>query len=258
MAALTVSDWTSLAVAIGTLLLAAATFYATVIARHSTREAYRSRIDASAPRLVVLDLKVQQGVEKPETVTAGNFGFAKAGEPIDVAGLGEGKLGMFIEVEIANHGTSSGYVELTLPPDVFVNTITLHDMQPGSHNRYYSNHVILLQPLGRVTVKLVWRQSATAWSQEPDFPDHLPTRDVVVRIKDTLGSVVDAGTISFGGYALMRTPSNPGGWNVAPRSLFQLIPQGGSNTLEEIGKIERVYPKERAGRSQIRELHRRS
>jgi hypothetical protein len=250
MIALTVSDWTSLAVAVGTLLLAVATFTATVIARHSTREAYRSRIDASAPRLVVLDLKVQQGVEKPETVTAGNFGFANAGAPIDVEDLGDEKLGVFVDVEIANHGTSSGYVDLALPPDVFVKTITLHDTTPYSHNRFYSNHVVLLQPLGKVTVKLVWRQSATAWSQEPDFPNRLPTRHVEIRIKDTLGSVIDTGTISFGGYALMRTPSKPGTWCAAPRSLFQLIPQGGSNTLEEIGQIDRTYPKERAWKVQ--------
>jgi len=135
---------------------------------------------------------------------------------------------------------------MDLPPDVFVKTITLQEVTPYSHNRFYSNHVVLLQPLGKVTVKLVWRQSATAWSQEPDFPNRLPTRDVAIRIKDTLGSVIDTGSISFGGYALMRTPSNRGGWNVAPRSLFQLIPQGGSNTHEEIGQIGRTYPKERA------------
>ncbi len=48
MVALTVSDWTSFAVAFGILLLAIATFSATAIARHSTKEAYRSRIGASA------------------------------------------------------------------------------------------------------------------------------------------------------------------------------------------------------------------
>jgi len=93
MFAISVSDWTNIAVAAGTLLLAAATFSATAIARRSTREAYRSRVDALAPKLLVVNLKVQEDVEKPETVTAGNFSVAKPGEPIDVDELGEGKLG---------------------------------------------------------------------------------------------------------------------------------------------------------------------
>ena len=255
MLALTVSDWTNIAVALGTFLLAVATFSATAIARHSTREAYRSRVDASAPRLVVLDMQVDQGVEKPETVTAGNFGFANAGEPIDMTGIGDGYLGMFVQVQIANHGTSSGFVEVVLPADVFVKTITLIDMTRDSHNRHYTNNVILLQPLTSVTVKLVWRQSAKAWSAEPDFPNRLPTRDVTVQMRDTLRSVVDTCTISFGGYALMKTPSKPGGWSVAPRNLFTVIPQGGSNTLERIGKIERTYPKEKSGGFPLRKLH---
>ena len=258
MATLTVSDWTNIAVAIGTFLLAVATFSATVIARHSTREAYRSRVDASAPRLVILDLEVEQGLEKPETITAGNYGFANAGAPIDVAGIGAGELGMFVQVQIANHGTSSGFVELFLPPDVFVKEITHIDMKQGSHNRDYINNVILLQPLTSATVKLVWRQSATAWSMEPDFPNRLPTRDVAMQMRDTLRSVADTCTISFGGYALMKTPSKPGGWNVAPRNLFTVIPEGGSNTHQEIGKIERTYPKERSARFPMHRLRHKS
>jgi hypothetical protein len=246
MLALTVSDWTNIAVAIGTFLLASASFYATLISRWATKEAYRSRIDSSAPRLVVLDLKIQQGVETPETVTAGNFGFVNAGSPIAVAEFGDGNLGKYIEVEIANHGASSGYVELEFPADVAVKSVTLLNSTPGNHDRSYSNHVVLLQPLGRVTVKLVWRQSATTWSQEPDFPLRIPQREVIVKMRDTLRSMEDSCTITFGSYALMPTPSNPGGWNVAPLSLFQVISQGGSNSLENIGQIGRTYPKEHA------------
>ena len=147
---------------------------------------------------------------------------------------------------------------MVLPPDVFVKTITLLDMKLDSQNRQYTNNVVLLQPFTRVTVQLVWRQSATAWSAEPNFPNRLPTRDVAVQMRDTLRSVVDTCTISFGGYALMKTPSKPGGWNVAPRSLFQIIPQGGSNTHQQIGKIDRTYPKEKAGRSPMYRLRHRS
>ena len=98
-------------------------------------------------------------------------------------------------------------------------------------------------------MKLVWRQSATAWSLEPDFPNCLPTRRVEVQLRDTTGSVLDSCEVTFGGYALMPTPSKPGGWNVATRSLFQAIPQGGSNTYEDIGSVVRSYPKERTGGS---------
>jgi hypothetical protein len=245
MFAIAVSDWTNIAVALGTLLLAFATFSATAIARRSTKEAYRSRVDALAPRLLVVDLKVQEGVEKPETVTAGNFGFAKSGEPIDVAGLGDGKLGLFIVLDILNEGNSTAHLALDCPHDIFVRESTYLFSSPGRIELRYANDVILLQPQARVSVKLVWRQSATVWSLEPDFPNRLPTRRVEVQLRDATGSVLDKCEVAFGGYALMPTPSKPGGWNVAPRNLFTVIPQGGSNTYENIGSVVRNYPKER-------------
>jgi hypothetical protein len=256
MAALTVSDWTNIAVAIGTFLLAVATYSATVVARHSTREAYRSRVDATAPRLVVLDVKVQQGLEKYETVTAGNFGFADAGEPIDVMGIGEGKLGLFAVVEIFNDGNSSAYVDLVRPPDVYIKEITYLGSKPGRLEHFYDSGVIFLQRDTRVSVKLVWRQSATAWSEEPNFPNELPTRNVTIRSSDTLGSMMDRCTVTLGGFGLMRTPSNPGGWNVAPRNLFTLIPQGGPNAVERIGPCDRSYPKEQTVNSRWTKLRR--
>lgn len=246
MLALTVSNWASLGVAIGTLLLAGATYSATTIARRSTREAYRSRIDASAPRLVVLNLSVQGGLEKPETVTAGNFGFAQPGEPIDVMGIGEGKLGMFVIVEIFNDGDSSAYVDFSLPPDVSIKDRGYLGPSSGRHEHFYDDGVIFLQRDARVAVKLVWRQSATAWSEEPNFPNELPTRNVTVRLSDTFESVYDSCTITFGGYGLMPTPSKPGGWNVAPRDLSTQIANGVLNTVESIGPCVRSYPKEQS------------
>ena len=254
MLALTVSDWTSLAVAIGTLLLAGATYSATTVARRSTGEAYRSRIDAWAPRLVVLDVKVQQGLEKPETVTAGNFGYAQASEPIDVNGIGDGKLGLFADVEILNDGNSSAYVDLVRPSDIDIKALMYLGSTSGRLDHIYDSGVIFLQPETRVLVKLVWRQSATAWSEEPNFPNELPTRRVAVRLSDTLGSVMDSCTVTFGGYGLMRTPSNPGGWNVAPRDLRMVIANGVLNTVEQIGPSVRSYPKERAERTRLANL----
>ncbi len=249
MLALTVSNWTSLAVAIGTLLLAGATYSATLVARRSTREAYRSRIDASAPRLVVLDVKVQEGLEKPETVTAGNFGFAQQGEPVDVAGIGEGLLGKYVIVEIFNDGNSSAYVTLVNPDDVFIKETTYLGPSSGRLEHSYDDGAIFLQRAARINVKLVWRQSANAWSNEPNFPDAIPTRDATVELSDTLGSVIDSCTVTFGGYGLMQTPSNPGGWNVAPRDLRMQIANGVLNVVERIGPCVRSYPKERTTNS---------
>ncbi len=67
-----------------------------------------------------MDLRVQEGVEKPETVTPRNFGFAKPGELIDIAGLGDGELGMFVVVDTLNEGDSTALLVLDCPHDVFV------------------------------------------------------------------------------------------------------------------------------------------
>lgn len=80
---------------------------------------------------MVLDLKIQQGLEKYETITAGNFGFAQAGEPIDVVGIGEGKLGLFATAEIFNDGNSSSYLDLVLPPDVHIKENTYLGSRPA-------------------------------------------------------------------------------------------------------------------------------
>jgi hypothetical protein len=249
MFAISVSDWTNIAVAAGTLLLAAATFSATAIARHSIKEAYRSRGDALAPKLLVAKLKVQGEVEKPETVTAGNFGVAKGGEPIDVAGLGDGALGLLIDAVVINEGNSTALLVFNCPHDVFIKGWDYYFTTPEQIGRVAANGAFLLQPQASITARLVWRQSTTAWIQEPDFPNHLPTRSVEVQLGDTMGSVLDSCVVTFGGYALMSTPSKPGGWNVAPRDLHTHIPQGGSNTYEDIGSVVRSYPKEQAGGS---------
>jgi hypothetical protein len=204
----------------------------------------------------VLDLKVQQGLEKPETVTAGNFGFAQAGEPIDLLGVGDGELGMFAVVEIFNDGNSSAYVDLVRPPDVYIKEITYLGSRPDRLEHFYDSGVIFLQRDTRVQVKLVWRQSATAWSEEPDFPNELPTRSVTVRSNDTLGSVMDSCPVTLGGYRLMRTPSKPGGWNVAPRDLRHHIENGVLNAVEHIGPCVRSYPKEKTDNSRWTKLRR--
>lgn len=254
MVALTVSDWTNISVAIGTFLLAVATYSATSVARRSTKEAYRSRVDSWAPRLVVLDLEVQQGLEKPETITEGNFGFANAGEPIDVAGIGEGKLGMIAVLEIFNDGNASAYVNLIRPADVDIKGVAYLGSEPGRLEHFYDSELIFLQRNTRVRVNLVWRQPAISWSEEPDFPNRLPTRIVSVQMCDTLGSVLDTCTVTFGGYGLMPTPSNPGGWNVAPRDLRMVISNGVLNTFQHIGACARSYPKELAGNSWWRQI----
>ncbi len=59
-------------------------------------------------------------------------------------------------------------------------------------------------------MKLVWRQSVTAWSQDPDFPNRLPTRHVEVQLRGGTGSVLDKCEVTFGGYALMPTPIETG------------------------------------------------
>lgn len=244
---MTVSDWINLAVACGTFLLASAAFYATVISRRSMSEAYRSRVDASAPKLIVVDLLVLEGIETPETVTAGNFGFAKAGEPVDLTSLGSGRLGLLVDIEVLNDGNSTALVSLDLPPDVFlkdVSDIEATTIQRTDSHRSCRNGVILLQARSRVSVKLVWRQSANVWSQEPGFPNRLPTRQVNVNLRDGTGSISDSCAIDFGGFALMPTPSKPGGWNVAPRDLRHVIAGGGSNSHANIGMVVRRYPKE--------------
>ena len=238
-------------VAAGTLALAGVTSWLAFTTRGSVREAYRARIDAFGPRVVVRSFKVDRCPVEGRRVYAAyqDPSQLKPGTPWTLDLTEHRKLGIAASATVHNEGLWTTFVHVDHPVEVEllrqrVPTKSDDKVEPrvdtfGTQNGDW----YLLPPGETLPVDLVWWRPEREWVAAARLKGDPPTVSVTLLVRDATGLAEDRCQLTFGAYVLwphqMETT-----WFVALRS--EPIPAEGQppQPIAEIGRLERNWPGE--------------
>jgi hypothetical protein len=238
-------------VAAGTLALAGVTGRLAFTTRGSVREAYRARIDAFGPRVVVRSFKVDRCPVKDQRVYAAyqDLDRLEPGTRWTLDSTGDRKLGIAASATVHNEGPWTTFVHVDHPADVelrrqLVPTQSDDKVEPRVDTFGTQNGDWYLLPSGeRLPVDLVWWRTEREWLASARLEGDLPTVSVTLVVRDATGLAEDRCQLTFGFYVLW--PSQMGTtWFVALRN--EPIPVEGQPPppIAEIGRLERNWPGE--------------
>ncbi len=237
-------------VAFGTIAVAGVTAWLAFSSRNTTREAYRTRVDASGPRLVVVSFDVEpQAVTVRQPAVAGaSPADVEPGLEWDMTQHGHALLGVLAFVMLTNEGARTALFRVETPDEVELTRRPStggpgEDLQPFllvSAGEMGVNGWAQILPGVQMQLGLVWWQSALRWAElwSESSP---PTTTVTLIARDTTGSVEDRCELRFGAHVIMPKPIEDG-WMTAGRSLSSGVPKPAPEAVAVTGLTQRSYP----------------
>lgn len=237
---------------IGTLSLALVTAVALVVTWGSVREAYRARVDAVAPRVLVIDVTLMDSVSTAPA-SVGGRGVAEPGKGWDMTQNGTIPITVEVVVTVYNEGQMAAFVKVETQPDVKTLTVTTGDSAsppmalpitslPQSQDGWW-----LLKSGKHGYLRLGWSMPAHTWaSLVPELIDTQtlpPKMTFTVAVRDATGKTLDRTPCTVGTYAV--TPkATQDGWEIAPRSFKMVMAHPLPDSVEVVGRTHRTYPDE--------------
>jgi hypothetical protein len=230
-------------VAAGTLALAGSTVWLGRATRSAVREAYRTRVDASAQRVTPHGFGVAETCVHPPTVARADPCEFGVGIPWSLSQQGDAIIGLWSRLKLQNEGAVTALVRFTCPEGVAL--WQLAGPMPDGFNPplEHQNEDWLVFPPGiDAQVRFIWWQSANRWALAADAGG-VPTTTVVATIRDARGGAVDEYRLTFGAQVLARHPTQDG-WVIAPRDMSLLVPNPPLPPVARIDALPRTYPDE--------------
>jgi|GEM_PF-6166113 len=208
------TGWGTVALAMATVVLAAAT-------RRSVSESRRARIDAQAPRLVAHSFFIED-----TTSVLGENGFpTTTTESIhwDLTRSGNIPIGLIIRISLSNEGRTSAFVSSS---DGLVGaTAEFLDHEDGLP---YPRELInidgrkwtIVRPGEQCQVTLTYRQAGDSWKNEwlKNAPNPPHAKAFSFDIRNDEGSVRDRIRFSFGKYVLVPAVASDG-WTLSTNDM---------------------------------------
>ena len=239
-------------VAIGTLALALATFWA-------IRENIKSRVDTSSPRLIVTLASVGDSPFHPSAMAGASPKEVDPGIEWDMTQRGDVRLGVSAHIEFTNEGARTAWVFLDTATDVEVTGIITDDPDsptelPALYTRPPEGGT-QLRPGQTGKVLAMWWKSASEWSRlwNPQAPS--PTTTLTLRSRNTEGTIEDRCPVTFGSYVVVPRARRDG-WEIASRSSSSANPTIVPGPIARIDQTRRTYRLLMPG--PLRKLFRRS
>jgi hypothetical protein len=237
----------ALTIVTGVVAIASIAAFAAIKAARSSnqasKEAYRSRVDANAPRLLLSELEVNENARTRPLVAAGNYGQAKTYTIWGITQFGGHELGLSASLRVANEGVSTAFMRIVSQNDVEVDPLlyqhTSGNWWPCDQHDGWS----LVRPGVETKTWLTWWRTANDWANATGYPDDPPSQSVRVECRDSTGTILDSCDVRFGSFMLVRHPTQDS-WVIAPRDETGKVANGKLITSWSIGHVTRSYPLE--------------
>jgi hypothetical protein len=234
-------------IAAGTLTLAWVTYRLVKSTTGSVREAYRSRVDASAHRVVVHGLSVWDQCANRETVARAEPYFFSPGIGWDLTQSGGALIGLPASVTVSNEGAVSALMELGSPDDVEFWRVHASPL-PGEHALQFTSleqqgdGTYLLPARTEAEVGFIWWQASDRWALAAKAGG-VPQTWARITVRDVAGGAIDTWELIFGAQVLWRHATKDG-WIVAARDMRHMIENPPDLPVTIVGPMNRAYPSE--------------
>ena len=247
-------------VAAGTLALAGVTYRLARSTSGSVREAYKSRIDASAHRVVVHGFAVWDNCANPRIAERTDPHLFDLGIDWDLSQHGGTYIGLPASTTVTNEGAVSALVEVSPSEGVELWLPTVPASNVGvaqlSWLERQGDGAYLLPPGKSVEVRLIWWQAGDRWALAADAGG-VPLVTARVAIRDAMRGATDACELTFGAQVLWRHPTHDG-WMIAARDMTHVIENPPDPPIATVGQLVRSYPGEPKPLSWQTLMHRRA
>jgi hypothetical protein len=240
------------AVAVGTLALAFVAAVGLALNLHSTREAYRSRVDFSAQRIVITSCEIGDTRVAPASVGVPQV--ANPGLVWDVYTHATTPLMLDIPVVLRNEGDVTAMIRVQPHPEIQVHRVYFHRAlqvgvisQTGQALAERQGEWWLVPSGETAHIESSWVRSASTWSSAADVHSNdMPRTQMVIEARDGTGNAMDKCTCSFGAFVLLHRETGDG-WEFAARDMTGVRRNPPPPRVAEVGLMERVYPREPRG-----------
>jgi hypothetical protein len=223
-------------VAAGTLALAGSTVWLGRATGRAVKEAYKARIDATAHRVVLNHLEVEDCLS-PRKTRDRSPTIIPPLTPWDLTQHGAANIGLGATVQIRNEGQVSVLFRVSW---IEGSNIEWRD-DVGIPTERREGRWQLLLPGGIAPVGLIWWQSAKEWAAAAG--GDVPTATVTVTFRDAMGGAVDDCHLTFGAHVLVGHPTRDG-WLIAARDMNALVSDPPAPPFTRISALRRSYPSE--------------
>jgi hypothetical protein len=241
-------------VAVGTIALAIVTALLARRTSSSVLEAYESRLDSTAPSLVVLSLIIEK--DPVQKARVGGVPPSPITVPAewDLATYPMVPIGLAVRASLLNEGRSTAFIRLQEAPeldDISYKTFSPDDYQPESEYLietvanmfvFEDQREMCRIPPGEVRdVKFVWWRTADEWSQSLLTSTTPPMVCAVLDVRNTIGSVRDQIAFNVGRFPLVpRLGSN---WIVVGEGSFRFEDKPIHPAVAYTEYLARKYPR---------------
>lgn len=232
-------------VAAGTLALAGVTGWMAVATRAMVRESSRARLDALAPNITVLQLKVEKAPVRQGPSADAPTVDVPPGTLWSMAKDGDARIGVRASGVLVNEGATSAQLKLLAPPEVEIQHVVADYIEgPGASGPppvlTKQGDYWMVRPHMRVNSGFILWKSAQWWAERSNGSgrDAAPVLGHVdVEVTSAAAAVVDSCRLSFGMLPFVRHPTDDG-WVVAGSQRYS----GPAPARADIGPMVRTYP----------------
>jgi hypothetical protein len=202
--------------ALATAVMAYFTYRVVRTSRDAVGEAYRARVDASAPSLLIVEVSIDEGVHTPSQSAAGDYGHVDSGTPWDLEQFGNVQLSVVIDIDVVNDGAHGGQFQVGETSSLDARFMEILESGSTGNERRKQSWGWPIYAHERMRLRIHWAKTANEWAALRNGSRARGTDDLFVRItlNDNYLIVRDTGEVIITLNAIVEDP-NDGGYLIA-------------------------------------------